>query len=390
MLTLFAIPKAFCGQINTIQRNAIQSWTLLRPQPEIILLGDDEGTAEVAQEFNLIHIPKVDRNSQGTPLVNSVFEQAQMKGKGEIFAYVNSDIILFSDFMHAVEQVSFKSFLMAGQRWNLDLDQSIAFKPGWEAKLHDRIMQSAQLEGPQAIDYFVFSRNVYNEIPPFAIGRVCWDNWLLYKALSLNIPLIDATEAVTAIHQNHDYNHHPEGKEGVFLGIEAQQNSQLLGGRDYAFFMLDLANWLLTSEGLEQPEWTRHRWYRALEMLPLVRPELRSWAACCHYLLSHHFYANLDELEMNQARQDLGEALFARSDCWFNFSLDHDVEAQMIYLPTPAENEINGQLKQQLQQAVAEKEQLKNRIAAIATSKFWRLRQVWFRFKRLFGMGQNE
>ncbi len=67
MLTLFAIPKAFRGHINTIQRNAIKSWTLLNPKPEIILLGDDEGTAEVAQEFGLIHIPEVDRNEYGTP-----------------------------------------------------------------------------------------------------------------------------------------------------------------------------------------------------------------------------------------------------------------------------------------------------------------------------------
>ena len=56
MLTLFAIPKAFRGEFNQIQRNAITSCTLLEPKPEIILLGDDEGTAEVAKEFGVRHV----------------------------------------------------------------------------------------------------------------------------------------------------------------------------------------------------------------------------------------------------------------------------------------------------------------------------------------------
>ena len=60
MLTLFAIPKAFRGEFNQIQRNAITSWTLLEPKPEIILLGDDEGTAEVAKEFGVRHVSGVD------------------------------------------------------------------------------------------------------------------------------------------------------------------------------------------------------------------------------------------------------------------------------------------------------------------------------------------
>jgi hypothetical protein len=46
MLTIFAIPKPFRGHIGVIQRNAICSWLELRQACEIILLGDDEGTAE--------------------------------------------------------------------------------------------------------------------------------------------------------------------------------------------------------------------------------------------------------------------------------------------------------------------------------------------------------
>ena len=46
MLTLFTIPKVFRGHIGVIQRNAIKSWTLLRPACEVVLLGDEGDAGE--------------------------------------------------------------------------------------------------------------------------------------------------------------------------------------------------------------------------------------------------------------------------------------------------------------------------------------------------------
>ncbi|MCL6434721.1 MAG: hypothetical protein K6T90_11015 [Leptolyngbyaceae cyanobacterium HOT.MB2.61] len=279
MLTLFAIPKSFRGHFNTIQRNAIQSWTKLQPQPEIILLGDDEGTAEVAREFGLKHVSEVKRNEFGTPLVSSLFEIAQRVGKGPLFSYINSDIVLMSDFIQAIRRVPFQRFMLTGQRLNLDVTEPIQFEENWETQLRDRAIQFGHLAGPHAMDYFVFTQNTYTDIPPFGIGRPCWDNWMLYKALSLRIPLIDATGAITAIHQNHDYSHHPQGREGVYEGPEAQYSLQLIGGRHYTYFMLDLATWQLTPNGLKRPRWTRERCDRYLDMMPLACPQMKVWAS---------------------------------------------------------------------------------------------------------------
>jgi hypothetical protein len=285
MLTLFAIPKAFHGHVGMIQRNAILSWTLLNPRPEIILLGDDEGTAEVAQEFNLKHVPEIGRNQFGTPLMSSLFEIAQATGQGPLFAYINADIILMDDFLQAIERVPFQRFMLTGQRWNLDVEEPLQGQQVWQTQIRDRVTRQGQREGPQAMDYFVFTRDTYTDIPPFAIGRLCWDNWMLYKALNLGIPLIDATEAIMAVHQNHDYNHHPEGRQGVFSGEEAAHNLHLLGGKHYTYFMLDLANWQITPEGLRQPAFTWQRLDRQLDMLPLARPRLKPIAGMLLNLL---------------------------------------------------------------------------------------------------------
>ena len=65
---------------------------MLTPRPEIILYGDEEGTAELAPELGLHHIPDVSRNEYGTPLLNRVFEQHQGFGRYDTLCYVNADI----------------------------------------------------------------------------------------------------------------------------------------------------------------------------------------------------------------------------------------------------------------------------------------------------------
>src|SRR5882724_4764180 len=103
MLTIFTIPKAFVGHVGVIQRNAIRSWTLLEPRPEIILLGNDEGTAQVARELGLRHIPEITSNQHGTPLLNDMFRRAELNASSPLLCYVNADIVLLREFAEAVE-----------------------------------------------------------------------------------------------------------------------------------------------------------------------------------------------------------------------------------------------------------------------------------------------
>ena len=251
MLTIFSIPKSFRGHIETIQRNAIRSWTLLRPRPEVILFGDDEGTAPVARELCLRHVRQVACNEYGTPLVSDVFKGAMDAAGDGILAYVNADIVLTSDFVEAVHRVhqQLKSFLIVGQRWDLDVREPLHFTGDWEEDLRGRIGTEGQLHPPTGMDYFVFTRGIWGDIPPFAVGRTVWDNWLVYGARVRDVPVIDATQSITCIHQNHDYSHIPNGT-GAWEGPEARANLALARGWDHVFTVED-ANWILTPEGLK-------------------------------------------------------------------------------------------------------------------------------------------
>lgn len=273
MLTIFAIPKPFQGHNEVIQNNAIQSWLALQPSPEVILFGNDEGTAEAAARFGVKHIPDVECNEYGTPLVSSIFSQAQDSASHDILCYVNADIILLSDFMTAVGKLKMPSFVIIGRRWDIDIKKPLDFgSPDWEEKLRHQLAEAGRLHGPSGLDYFIFPRGTYRNMPPFAIGRWAWDTWIAYRARQMKLPLIDATAAITAIHQNHDYAHYPDGENGVLKGPEAVRNLEIQSNRDYGF-QVDYATWLLTPQGLKRALSTRHLYHR-MRAVPILCPTL--------------------------------------------------------------------------------------------------------------------
>ncbi len=273
MLTIFSIPKPFRGHFGVIQRNAIRSWILLRPACEVVLFGNDEGADEIASEFGIRHIPDVECNEYGTPLVSSAFKTAQDIASHQLMCYVNADIILMSDFLAAIRQIDRPTFLVVGQRWDIDLERPLDLAaPDWEQQLRTQLTKTGKLHNRSGLDYFVFPRELYDNIPPFAIGRPGWDNWMLYRARSLKVPVIDATKIVTAVHQNHDYAHHPGGKVGVWEGPEAKRNRKLASEGECGF-TLEHATWVLAPQGMKRALSLRYLYFR-LDALPVLSPRL--------------------------------------------------------------------------------------------------------------------
>lgn len=271
MLTIFSTAKAFHGHIETIQRNAIYSWTLLRPECEVILFGDEEGTAEIAAALDIRHILDVECNEYGTPLLSSMFGLAQDVAKHQLMCYVNADIILTSDLLKGVQQVYEQrhQFLIVGQRWDFDLREPVDFSnANWEEELRSQATKYGKLHSKGGMDYFVFPRGLYSNVPPFAVARTGYDNWLVYRACSMNVPVVDATKAVTVIHQNHDSSHYPGGAAAILDGPERKRNIELMGGMDHSF-TVDHATLLLTPQGLTRPLAARHLYFRLMAVLVL-------------------------------------------------------------------------------------------------------------------------
>lgn len=252
MLTLFSIPKPFSGHIGIIQTNAILSWKALHPDIDILIVGNEDGVEEFCAEHDVRHIGNVERNSFGTPLLSSIFRAAEEYARFPVLTYINADIILFPDFPEAVSKVPFRKFLLGGRRLDCDWEKLVDFSDPvqiTEMKRHAR--ENGVLRGFSAIDYFAFPRGLYGSVPDFAIGRVYWDNWLLFRARQQGAPLINATGSVFAIHQNHDYRHATATgtMKSVWNGPEAFGNRALI---KETIFTLREADWKMTQDGLRR------------------------------------------------------------------------------------------------------------------------------------------
>jgi hypothetical protein len=250
LITLFSVPKAFTDpHIAMIQRNAIESWKELGEAVEVLLLGEEEGLGPAARELGVRWIPGLQRNTDGTPLISSMFEQAMKNGQGKLMAIVNADIILLPDFVETAQSIAEqeKPFLLMGQRWDLDVKKPLSFAGEWHSGLRMLVHQEGKLHKSKGSDYFIFPRGAFPHFPKFAIGRAGWDNWTIYHARKEGWNVVDATEAITVIHQQHDYSHLPGGKIHYTLP-ESDENLRLAGGKRHIFTLFD-ANFRLDREG---------------------------------------------------------------------------------------------------------------------------------------------
>jgi hypothetical protein len=201
--TMFTCPRSFEGEIGIIQTNAIKSWSLLEPRPEILLISDDPGVRERAGQLGCRHISGVECNEYGTPLVRDVFKKGQGCASNRLVFYCNSDIVLTQHIVGALDRIVrvFDKFLMIGQRHDLYRPEPLDFSTGWDMRLIKRARKRGNLHGPTGVDYFGFVAGMYGRIPAFGLGRRAWDSWLVWFVLKQrNIPVIDVTEAAYAIH----------------------------------------------------------------------------------------------------------------------------------------------------------------------------------------------
>lgn len=267
MITFFSSPRPFRGHFDAIQRNAILSWKSVMPKCEIILFEDEEGTTKkVAEEFGTRYISNIACNEFGTPLLSDLIDKAQKFAQGEILAYINTDIILLSDFAEILKKVKEQwenSFLIVGRRWDLNITEPINFKEAdWAEKMKERLFRSGKLHGFSGMDYYISPRHIQFNHPPFVNGRFTADGWLVWRAKSMGIPVIDATEIITIIHQNH----HAPQKEKNCYETERKRSVQLAGGFSHILTLRD-ADWILTANGFRKPEFPR-RIFSELSLFP--------------------------------------------------------------------------------------------------------------------------
>jgi hypothetical protein len=233
MLTFFTTAKPFKGHDGIIQRNALKSWKLLNPEVEVILFGEDEGAAEVCAELGLVHHPHVERHESGGNRLDYMFQRASQIARHEYLCFSNCDIVLMQDFWTGFQRARAwrDRFLMVAQRWDTDITEPIHFEDaGWAERVRTLALTKGFQQSEYWIDFFLFRRGLYVDMPPLIVGHCYWDLWMIWKTLKEGVPVIDGTPFIVPVHQNHGYSAASGRAKGLATDLLSLANLKLIGG----------------------------------------------------------------------------------------------------------------------------------------------------------------
>jgi len=248
VLTIFTVPKPFEGHVGVIQDNALASW--VRIGAEVVLLGDEKGVGAAAARHRARHEPALERTPLGTPRVDDLFRRARSLAHARTLCFANADILLPTTLAPAVSRVAdrFDRFVALGRCRDLDVLEPLD-GTDWAALARE----NGTLRPAGGIDYLVFTRDLYDTMPPFALGRAGFDNWLVWDARRRRVPVVDLTPSVTAVHQNHDYGHIVGGRAHAYDGAEAKTNIALAGGELHLYNVDDATHRLEAGRLVRNP-----------------------------------------------------------------------------------------------------------------------------------------
>lgn len=251
MITFFTTCKPFRGHDGIIQRNALKSWTLLHPDVEVMVFGDEEGGADVCSEYGLRHEPYAERHPSRMPYLDWMFARASEIARHPYLCYANCDIVLMDDFWRAFKvAIAWREkFLLVSRRWDTDINELIDFgRRDWPSSLQELARKQGKQQNEFWIDVFLFTKGLYSDMPRLIVGYCYWDNWMIGKALSMKIPVLDASRYAMLLHQKHGYTAQSGRIKGLSTDPLSLYNRGVIPNRAH-ILQIDSATHRLTSRG---------------------------------------------------------------------------------------------------------------------------------------------
>ena len=253
-LIIFTTCKPFIGDDDWRQEQAIKSWTLLQGiEKKIIILGNDEGTKEICDKYNLIHEPDI-KTLDGVPYLYKMFLIANNYANDEdVMLWTNSDMIYFQDMIDNI--LTFKKYKPDERNYLLVGGRIDWYNPKILEKLdkkyfHDninlnnefidsniRFMESNNFECCNhplcGIDYVIHSKTTFlNKLDPkLVIAGTRHDMIILGVGIDYEYFTCDITDTCHVIHQNHGYNNVNQNK----INILKSNNSKCSGNQRFIY-----------------------------------------------------------------------------------------------------------------------------------------------------------
>jgi len=203
------------------ESNAVRSWKLAFPEAEIVLFGDE--TKAAARELDTDWYGNVQR-FEGVPLLSDIVSHLSFRAKPghDRIMYVNADIMIAPMGGEVLARIyeDGDPFLASGLRTGTWIDEEIVLpRPDW---WWEDWASLGKLADPCGADWFLFRPGMFEDMPPFCVGRTTFDNYLIYSANEAGIRTANVTSLVIALHQKHEQD--PDSYSGPL----AERNQSLM------------------------------------------------------------------------------------------------------------------------------------------------------------------
>lgn len=222
-------PSAWVDK-HVVQVSAVLSWLQLGPLVRVLLFGTEQtcsaylGLAELKQRDSAhVQCVPIRCYREGAPRIDCIFKDAAAKASTDVLIYANADIIVFPDLLQAIGSVhrATPDYFLVAKRYDLNVSRGLRSslrtaalegterkaangQPQWLTELRTAARTKAVSHAREGIDVMAFPRSKLARVPPFLVGRVQWDNWMLLQAITMPQTLaVEASSVALVVHLNH-------------------------------------------------------------------------------------------------------------------------------------------------------------------------------------------
>lgn len=191
-------------KIKTMQYNSINSWKWLDCEKEILIFNREESIERMCNELEVKNIKNYESSDfSDLPTWRTMRDIAcENATDDDIIVWVNSDIVFDDTLVQTIEQLiesGIDDFILSGKRKN--------WPNFWELKTKEDLdkIEFDRIGNEYEIDYFVYRKKHFANLPKFYIARMKFDNYLMRLSIDSVDKTIDSTFAINSYHHEHGY-----------------------------------------------------------------------------------------------------------------------------------------------------------------------------------------
>ena len=240
MITFWAIVydrSLVDGEWGRIYGNGIRSWQQLTPAPEVIIFGQECHRAEC--DVLGIRYIEAPCDADGLPLVNKCLALVEQYASHAVKCYLCPDLILDQDFVSAANYCNhwLRGWLAIGRRYTVAIPEVVDYANGGLAAAQRVAKEQGEMEHGGVVSYLMYTHYIWQDMPDFRCNHGVYDNYMVWYALAVGLPVIDITGLAIVVHQEHP-EHFDFDKDGTNkVNYELKPKEMFFAGAQSASFI---------------------------------------------------------------------------------------------------------------------------------------------------------